>query len=199
MQQELTDKQRAFVREYMRMLAKPRVGGDRKNNATEAVKLAGYRCKSQTATTTQAHRLLANPKIAAAILRFHEEAQQRTEITVDRVAQEYARIAFSNISDMLEFDCDSVTVRTSSELDDDVLAAIAEVQQVNTKESRRIAIKLHSKLEALAGLRRLLGLDPAEHSEITGKDGGPIVIQYAEAVKEDADVDRDPQTPPETA
>ena len=72
----LSDKQQAFVREYLIDL-----------NATAAYKRAGYKGTGHTAEAN-AQRMLRNAEVKAAIDAAIAERNKRTEITVDLVVQE---------------------------------------------------------------------------------------------------------------
>lgn len=71
---ELTAKQEAFVREYLKDL-----------NATQAAIRAGY---SEKTAQEQGSRLLSNVMVAEAVAKRQDKAAKRAEITVDSLAQE---------------------------------------------------------------------------------------------------------------
>ena len=77
---KLTPKQARFVEEYLVDL-----------NATQAAIRAGY--SEQTARSI-GYENLTKPDIQQAIDEARGKQQQRTEITADRVLEEYAKIAF---------------------------------------------------------------------------------------------------------
>lgn len=76
----LTDKQRRFVDEYM---------VDR--NATQAAIRAGFSAKTAYSAGS---RLLRNVEVAADLGQRCSAVARRTEVTVERIVQEYAAIAF---------------------------------------------------------------------------------------------------------
>lgn len=185
---ELTPKQRAFVREYLIDL-----------NATQAAIRAGY--SEDTARAIGAENL-TKPDIASAIEAAMKSRAERTDITADRVLKELAKIGFADIRKAVKWQSAMITeednpdggdiavIKTvvtntvqmvaSDELDDETAAAIAEVSQNTTGG---IKIKLHDKRAALVDIGRHLGMfkDRVEH---TGKDGGPIEM------REVSDLDR---------
>ncbi len=185
---ELTPKQRAFVREYLIDL-----------NATQAAIRAGY---AEVSASAEGSRLLGNVKVAAAVEAAMKSRAERTDITADRVLKELAKIGFADIRKAVKWQSAMITeednpdggdiavIKTvvtntvqmvaSDELDDETAAAIAEVSQNTTGG---VKIKLHDKRAALVDIGRHLGMfkDRVEH---TGKDGGPIEM------REVSDLDR---------
>ncbi|PWV90245.1 phage terminase small subunit [Paenibacillus cellulosilyticus] len=159
----LTPKQAQFVREYLIDL-----------NATQAAIRAGYSVKNAGKIGPE---LLGKTRIAAAIEKAMNERGKRTEITADRVLQEYAKIGFSNITDYLKveqksFEAASGEIKYYNEVelfptdtvDRKKLDAVAEIKQ--TKEG--IALKLHDKKGALDSIARHLGMFANDKLEING-------------------------------
>lgn len=175
---ELTPKQRAFVREYLIDL-----------NATQAAIRAGY--SEKTARSVAAENL-TKPNIAAAIESAMKLRANRTDITADRVLKELAKIGFADIRKAVKWQSAMITeednpeggdiavIKTvvtntvqmvaSEELDDETAAAIAEVSQ---NAAGGVKIKLHDKRAALVDIGKHLGMFK-EKVEVTGKDGGPV-------------------------
>ena len=87
----LTDKQAAFVREYLVDM-----------NATAAYKRAGYVAKGNSAEVS-AHRLLRNPKIAAAVEAAQASLAERTEITQEMVLRRWWDIATADPNELIQF------------------------------------------------------------------------------------------------
>lgn len=160
---ELTAKQRAFVREYLIDL-----------NATQAAIRAGY--SEKTAGQVGAENL-KKPEIATAISGAMDLRAKRTEITADRVMQELAKIGFADIRKAVTWQTSLITEEdnpeggdvavvknivtnnvqlvASEDIDDDTAAAIAEISQ-NTNGG--LKIKLHDKRAALVDMGRHLGM-----------------------------------------
>ena len=168
-EKKLTPKQKRFVDEYLIDL-----------NATQAAIRAGYSPKT---ANEQGARLLANVSIAQTIQKAMQDREQRTEITQDRVLQEYARLAFYDPRKLFQPDG---TPKPIEALDDDTAAALAglEVREEfeGAGENRAFVgytkkYKLANKLGALDSLAKHLGLfEPKEEDseeetikiEITG-------------------------------
>lgn len=148
----LTPKQERFVQEYLIDL-----------NATQAAIRAGYSAKT---AEQQGPRLLGNVGVAEAIKAAQDARAKRTNITQDRVLQEYARIAFSNMKDFAEFGEGGVALKNLADMDDDAARCVAEVSESTTKDGGSVRFKLHDKKGALDSLARHLGMftDKTEHS-----------------------------------
>lgn len=115
----------------------------------EAYVLAGYKPHPQNA-----HRMRNKDDVARRINELLVRSETLTNISVERIAQELARIGFSNVTDALSFTNKSVRLKNSADLDDDVTAAIAEVQQ--TKDG--VKLKFHDKRGALTELAKYKGM-----------------------------------------
>ncbi len=103
----LTDKQRRFVDEYLIDL-----------NASQAAVRAGYKGDPNTVGP----RLLAYVGVRSLVDQRIQDRAKRTEITQDRVLQELARLAFSDLRKAYNEDG---TLKKPHELDDDTAAAMA--------------------------------------------------------------------------
>jgi len=147
----LTMMQERFVEEYL-------IDLDAKNAAIRA----GY---SKRSAMQIGHRTLHNPAVQEALTRRRKRLMQRIEVKPERVITELARIAFANITDVVEFSGNTVVIKSSDELTEDQAAALAEVSEFESEKSRNLKVKLHSKLDALDKLARHLGMyvDVQEH------------------------------------
>ena len=147
---ELTEKQKRFCAEYLKDF-----------NATDAYVRAGYK-SSRSSARTLGSNLLANVNIQAYLCRLRKDAGDRTGITLERTLQEVAYVAYSRISDSMEFSDRGVTIKDSKELDDEVLAAIAEVKRSETENEASVtvtkSVKLHNKISALNWLGQFFGI-----------------------------------------
>jgi phage terminase small subunit len=143
---KLVEKRALFVREYLKDF-----------NGAQAAIRAGYSKKTARAI---ACKLLTFADVQAAIASAQEKRAERLDITVDRVVQEYAKIAFSKISDYLSFGPKGVKLKDSLGMSDSALAAVLEVSERAATEfdTRSISFKLHSKTSALEAVGRHLGM-----------------------------------------
>lgn len=158
----LTPKQARFVEEYLIDL-----------NASQAAIRAGYSAKN---ANVEGARLLANASIAAAVAEAQQARSERTQITQDRVLKEYARLAFSDMRNLMAWDASGLSLKTSADLTEDVAACVAEVTQTVTKEGGSMKLKVHDKKGALDSVAKHLGMFVERHA---GADGGPIVVELA--------------------
>lgn len=166
----LTPKQAQFVEEYAIDLC-----------ATKAAIRAGYSAKTAEQIGCQ---LLRKPQVKLAVEAAMQARSQRTEITADRVLQEYALLAFADMADYLRFADDGNVYLDWSNLPEGATRVVGEVvQDVYTegrgedgREVKRTRFKLHPKLPALEALAKhlLLFPNPKQAHEHTGPDGGPI-------------------------
>lgn len=84
----LTEKQKAFVQEYLVDL-----------NATAAAKRAGY---SEKTADRIGPELLGKTCVSEAIQKAMQSRQQRTQVTQDMVVQEISKVAFKDAADYSE-------------------------------------------------------------------------------------------------
>ncbi len=138
---ELKGMQANFVMEYVKDF-----------NGTQAAKRAGY-AKSSAGST--AVIMLKHPGIRVAVQAARRYMALKLELSVDRILQEYQKIAYSDIKNYLKFDEKGVKVFNSSDVD---TVAVAEVQQVETEHGRQIKLKLYDKRAALDALAEYVGI-----------------------------------------
>lgn len=168
---ELTPKQQRFVEEYLIDL-----------NATQAAIRAGY--SPETAYSIGSENL-KKPEIATAIEAARKNLSETSGITLERVQKEYARLAFLDIRKAFD---EEGRLKPIHELDDDTAAAIAGIETEALFEGRgddremigRLhKLRLSDKKAALDSICKLFGW-VVDKKELTGKDGGPVVIQTKE-------------------
>ena len=115
-------------------------------------------------------------------------AVSRLAISKERVLDELAKLAFSNMADYLKIGADGQPRVDFSKLTRDQAAALTEVtvedfldgRGEDARQVRKVQFKLADKRGPLVDLGRHLGLfkDRVEHS---GPDGGPIEVkQYSD-------------------
>ena len=121
---------------------------------SEAAIRAGY---SPASAWSAGSRLKRNPKVAYAIRVGRANEARRAQIAHERVLLELARIAFSDIGEVLDWTGgDDITLRPRREISPHQRAAIAEITPGRMGKGPRI--KLHNKARALDTLARHLGL-----------------------------------------
>lgn len=114
---------------------------------------------------------------ADAILEEQTARTERLRLTADRVVQEIAAIAFSDISDYVDVRDGRMAFRDMSTIPSDKRRAIAEFTQTFTENSERLSFKLHPKMEALKLACKHLGI-ALDRVVLQGADGGPIKHQH---------------------
>jgi phage terminase small subunit len=122
-------------------------------NAAEAARRAGY---SPENARNIAYGLRNQPKVAARIEAAQERRSEKKRVTADRVLEELGRMAFSNMSDYVEWGPGGITLRDHALLDEDQTAAVADVEPKGNGKVARL--KLYDKLAALNALARHLGM-----------------------------------------
>jgi phage terminase small subunit len=168
----LNASQERFVAEYLVDL-----------NATQAAIRAGYSAKT---AEQQGSRLLRNVQVAEAVAKAMEQRRERTTITQDRVLEELAILAFSDVN---HYGVDAngvVTItpgapkgaqRAISSIKHRITTAGAEGAPIITRE---VEIKLWDKPGPLKLAGRHVDVHGfADRVEVTGKNGGPVKTQVS--------------------
>lgn len=132
-----------FVLEYLKDL-----------NGTQAAIRAGY---SPRHACVEGSRLLANPRVKEAIERAEEQAQARTQVTIDHILRELARVAFADVTEVAYFENGKLVIRDTAVLERDTRCAIAELSE-STGRTHSRKVRMHDKLKALELLGRHLGM-----------------------------------------
>jgi phage terminase small subunit len=155
----LTPRRAKFASEYLIDL-----------NATQAAIRAGY---SPHTAKQQGSRLLTDVDVSRAISQRQHELAERHNVDADRVLAEYARIAFSDITNYRdvfatgEIDFGSLPLGMSAAIADLVVDTSTEKKDVDARRVRRVRVRLHNKLTALEALAKHLGLFAPDRREIT--------------------------------
>ena len=124
-------------------------------NAAEAARRVGLKGRYPNVSGA---KMLQRRRVAAFIEAERAASIARTRIDIDRVKREFARIAFTDIGDIAEWDEEGMTLKPSRAISPDDRAAIAQVKVKPGTNGLKATIKLHSKQRALDSLARLLGL-----------------------------------------
>jgi len=153
----MTAKRKRFVLEYLVDM-----------NGTAAAVRAGY---SQRTAKEIAYELLRMPQVQEELSKRVADVAARLEMRIDDVVREYVKIARANITDFLSFGPDGVDLKSSSERTPEQLAAIAEVRMFAGSDGKKsVALKLHSKTDALNALGKHLGMFIERHDvRVEGK------------------------------
>jgi len=136
----LHPRHRRFVDEYLKDF-----------NGAEAIRRCGYPTNHPA---DMAWEWLQRESVQTAIKEAVEERTRRTLVDQDHVIHELAQIAFSDITDFVEWDEDGVRMKSSRTLPKGRRRAIVEVSQTNAG----VKIKLADKNRALEMLARHKGM-----------------------------------------
>lgn len=135
---DLTAKQKAFAEQYII-----------DNNATAAYERAGYKTKNLNSAGAAASRLLGNVRVLRYVQYLQEQRSQRLQLSADDVLEEIARIAKSNIADVVDITPLGIVVKNGQQLSRHVTAAISEITCTETERGVTTRVKLHDKISAL--------------------------------------------------
>ena len=139
---EFTPMQQLFIEQYMLH-----------RSARRAATEAGY-----SDVDNMGWRLLQNKKIVDEINRRKEAQRRRNELLEDEVLQEMAKIAFVDITDIVDFNGSSLDVKDLSEIPEHVRPAIKKVTLTPGKYGDKVSIELHDKLKAQELLGKYLSM-----------------------------------------
>lgn len=161
------------------------------HNGTKAAAKAGY---SEATAASRAWTLLQEPEVKAYIAYLEKEKLAEANIQAIDVLLELKKMAFSNVSDFInyepeayieepnpDFDPDKeegifnertikrytggFEIKGFSQLHPDQLSAISEFTEVSTAFGKNRKFKLHNKLDALSQIRAMQGFDQPKKSE----------------------------------
>ena len=161
---KLTDKQKAFCKEYIIDF-----------NATRASQVAGYSAKTAAKIGSENLQKL---EIQAEISRLMKSRNQRTEITADRVVQELAKIGFASVDDLGKFTTEGEFIlKSSAEMNEAGKASINSVSYHSTTidgvTTGTLKVTRNDKIKALELLGRHVG---AFNNDETGKPTIKVTI-----------------------
>lgn len=140
----MNEREKRFCQEYLIDL-----------DATNAARRAGYAdSTARNAACWISGAKPRKPKLRAEIDRLIAERSRRTGVNADRVLRELARIAFANVTDVL--DDDGVNVRRDISRDDS--AALAKIHRKQTANGLDCEVRMHDKNRALEMLGKHLGM-----------------------------------------
>lgn len=145
---------------------------------TESALKAGYSPKS---AMCQGVQLLSNPKVRPLIAAEIKKRIEQAELNSQMILRELARIAFSDIRDVMSWGpSGEVRIRPSDELEEGVARAIESVTEVVTETENgrtiRREVKMHSKMNALDKLAKVFKMLTPETNTINITNTGPQVI-----------------------
>lgn len=139
----MTNKQKRFCEEYVIDL-----------NATQAAIRAGYmEGSAQQSSTTN----MSNPLIMDKITHLQADISDRNKIKVDQIVQELSSIAFDDISNYLDYECD-VKGKPIIRLKDSKTIDTKNVSEISLGKDGQFKFKMYSRDTALVNLGKHLGM-----------------------------------------
>lgn len=145
---KLSEKYRLFILYYLHSY-----------DARQAAQKIGYEIEK---SNSMGFNILRNTEVQHAISDIKKMLQGAIFISAHDIIQEYIKIAFSDITDFLEFDGKGVNLKPSSQVNGQL---ISEVRQ--GKDG--ITFKLHDKMKALDKLEKLFEIIPDRRLELENK------------------------------
>ncbi len=141
-EQQLTDRQERFCREYVVDL-----------NATQAAIRAGYSSKTANRIAT---KILSKAVIKKKIAQLQSEIAKRTEITADMVVRELAAIGFADVRECFD---QLGNIINPKKLPDSIAKVVAGIDVIEVKKDVKVKkLKLWNKVAALESLAKHLGM-----------------------------------------
>lgn len=137
-------------------------------NQFRAYKHAGYACDNKNSAYASSSKLLNGPKIQRYLAARLEQRKRNFDLDFHRTVQETARLAFSNLEDVIDIKGGELTISNLEEIPPEVTPAIQQIQASKTEyyseegvgsTVTRYTIRMHPKESSLAAMRRILGLD----------------------------------------
>lgn len=167
------DRYERFAREYVIDL-----------NATRAAKAAEY---SEATAASKGSQLLKIVKVRRRIDQLLSERASKLSISAEKVVEELARLAFSNMQDYTRTDADGKPVLDLSKLTRDQFAAVQEIREDTTGGSGdgerkvvvRTTLKLSDKTKNLELLGRHLGMFQ-DNLKVTGLEALAKILSERE-------------------
>ena len=139
MKKKLTNKQKAFIGEYIV-----------DKNCTQAAIRAGY---SERTAYSQGQRLLKNVELKALIDIKLAKLEEKAGLTAEKAMEEIKAIATSNVRDILDYDSNTreFSFRSPDEVPSDFWKAAQEVTVMHTQDGSGTVykVKMHPKIAAL--------------------------------------------------
>ena len=159
---KMTPRQDLFCREYMVDLV-----------ASKAAVRAGYAPANVAITGVW---LMKKPHIQKRIQELKDERARVVGITAERVLDEIAVVAFSDLKDILEQGVDGVKLKPFDKMPLDASRALDAVQESQGPSGNKVAVKLHDKMRALNMLAAHLGICK-EQVDLSGRVDTELTIK----------------------
>ena len=126
---------------------------------------------------------MQHPGVIARVNELRAKIEQKTEVTIQRIAEELARIAFADQRKVMKWSASGVTLHDSDDLTDDAAAIVSEVSETVTQFGGSMKLKSHDKVRALELLGKHMGMF---------KEDKLIVVPPGSAAQKEAKLPADP-------
>ena len=158
-------------------------------NGTRAYMECGaYRVKNHKVASANFSGLLGKPRFQEILQEEQQARITRLDLDVDKIVLEELRIAHANIADYMEWDDDSLVLKSSRRLTKDQLAAVQSVKISHGMFGTSVELKLFPKQPSIESLKRQLGMYDADNRRrhIIEESGvaevpGPIDAEFWDA------------------
>lgn len=166
---KFTDKEEKFIEEYLICL-----------NGAEAARRAGYEPANARVIASQN---LSKLNIWAEVEKRRDALRKKKEITLEKLVDEAAALAFSEIKQIVKVDDTGVTIYPSDEWDSDAAKAVKKVKKTTTEYGTNVEAEMADKGQNIDRLAALLGF----LSDKNPGDNGPhsaTVTELLERLRE---------------
>jgi len=139
-------------------------------NPERAALKVGY---SKTTARTKAYLWVSNskqnpkPQVKEFLEKLLKNRSKKLEISAEKIEKELYKIAFSNITDILEKMKYQVNLHLLKNLSEDEQHAIAEITEIESDKVNRRQIKMHNKIKALELLLKRIAPEDDGDKEVT--------------------------------
>lgn len=162
----LTPKEEKFCQEYILHL-----------NQAKAARNAGYAANSSHVTGCQ---LLMKANIKERINYLKKNLAEATGISIIKILKEHEKIAFSSIAHLHN---NWIELKDFKKLTEDQKSCIKSISTKIIKNNKGreiefVKIELYDKQKSLDSIKTMLGFDAPVRTEITGKDGEKLEINF---------------------
>lgn len=158
-------------------------------NGTRAARAVGYE-GNDNVLAIAATRLLKDPRVQRELRKAMREREKRTNISADQVLRELARLGYSDIRDLVEWDeTGRMRVKPSAKLPKRIARAIKEIKQTFSLSTGNVTttVKLHDKVKPLELLGRHTGALSEKPDDDAEKDSDRVVVHLPDNGREQSE------------
>lgn len=144
------------------------------STAPDAYIAAGFEAAHQGVAISSGSRLLNDPRVRRRVRELLAPGLKRNQASVDRLVDEYCRLAYSNMDDYLKEDAEGLPQFDYLSTTRAQRAAIAEItveeymdgRGDDARQVKRVKFKLHDKRQAMRDLGQFLKMFEPESSVV---------------------------------